>query len=321
MVRRGRFAPTPSGQLHIGNAFTALCAWLQIRQVGGQFLLRIEDIDKPRSRSAFAEQQQDDLRWLGLDWDEGPRVGGPSTPYEQSRREPLYEEALKRLKEDGWIYPCYCSRTELATIASAPHGLSSEGAAYPGFCRHLTDEERHLKEAVKAPSLRFKMSDDPIPFDDVIAGAQTFRSEVLRDFVVKRADGMFSYQLAVTVDDAAMGITDVMRGGDLLDSTPRQLALYAALGLTPPRFAHVPLLGDAESNRLSKRDNSLSLASLRAEGVAPERLIGLLAYLAGWLDRLEPIAAHSLIPRFHTNHLNKPLIPVSNDRLNWLRGL
>jgi glutamyl-tRNA synthetase len=320
MLRRGRFAPTPSGQLHIGNAFTALCAWLQMRQAGGQFLLRIEDIDKSRSRSAFAEQQQDDLRWLGLDWDEGPQIGGPCAPYEQSRREPLYEEALERLMENGRVYPCYCSRAELATIASAPHGLSSEGTAYPGLCRQLTHEERSAKEAAKEPSLRFMMPADPIGFDDVVTGMQTYESGTLGDFVVKRADGMFSYQLAVTVDDAAMQITDVLRGSDLLDSTPRQLALYAALGQQPPRFTHVPLLGDAAGSRLSKRDKSLSLAALRAEGVTPERLNGLFAYLAGWLDCPEPVSARALIPYFDTKPLNKRMIPVNDDQLGWLRG-
>jgi len=320
MLRRGRFAPTPSGQLHIGNAFTALCSWLQIRQAGGQFLLRIEDIDKLRSRPALAEQMQEDLQWLGLDWDEGPGIGGPFGPYEQSRRELLYDKALERLKADGLTYPCYCSRADLARIASAPHGLSSEGEAYPGLCRHLTDEKRRAKEAVKTPSLRFRMPDDPISFVDGITGTQTYGAETLRDFVVKRADGMFSYQLAVTVDDAAMGITDVLRGSDLLDSTPRQLALYGALGRKPPRFSHIPLLVDADGNRFSKRDKSLSLTALRAEGVAPERLSGLIGYLAGWLDHLEPVPAQALIPRFHTKCLNKRLIPVSGEQLRWLRS-
>jgi len=319
MVRRGRFAPTPSGQLHIGNAFTALAAWLQMRRAGGEFLLRIEDIDKPRSRPAFAEQQQDDLLWLGLDWDEGPRLGGPHAPYEQSLRETLYEDALVRLQQAGRIYPCYCSRAELAMIGSAPHGLSSEGAAYPGFCRHLTEEERALKAADKTPSLRFIMPARPISFDDAIAGKQMYAQEALGDFVVKRADGMFSYQLAVTVDDAAMGITDVLRGADLLDSTPRQLALFEALGLQPPQFAHTPLLGDEEGNRLSKRDKSLSLVSLRADGVKPERAVGLLAYLARWIDKLEPIAAGELIPLFGTAQLPSGIISVSREQLQWLR--
>ncbi|MGG1516916.1 tRNA glutamyl-Q(34) synthetase GluQRS [Paenibacillus oryzisoli] len=317
-MRRGRFAPTPSGQLHIGNAFTALCAWLQIRQAGGQFVLRIEDIDKGRSRPDLKTQQVDDLRWLGLDWDEGPQIGGPFAPYEQRHREALYEEALQQLHAKGCIYPCYCSRSELAAIASAPHGLSSEGPVYPGYCRQLSQDERLAKGAQKSPALRFAMPESISRFDDAIAGEQAFSASEIGDFVVKRADGMFSYQLAVTVDDAAMGITDVLRGSDLLDSTPRQLALYAALGLTPPRFAHAALLGDAEGSRLSKRDKSLSIAALRAQGAIPERLLGLLAHLAGWLAHPEPVTAAALIPYFHTQQLGNSMIRVTNDQLQWL---
>ncbi len=297
-IRRGRFAPTPSGLLHIGNAFTAVASWLQIRQANGQFVLRVEDIDTARSRADLALRQLDDLRWLGIDWDEGPDVGGPHAPYVQSERTPLYEAALERLKQSDLLYPCYCSRSELARIASAPHGLSSEGGAYPGICRHLTEEERQAKEAHKTPAFRFKMSGQPVTFIDGWAGEATFAGEAVSDFVVKRADGMFSYQLAVTVDDAAMGITDVLRGADLLDSTPRQLALYEALGLKAPSFAHVPLIVGADGERLSKRDRSLTLTSLRDAGVVPERLIGVLAKAAGWIDRQEPITARELIPSF-----------------------
>jgi len=306
MIRRGRFAPTPSGLLHIGNAFAALSAWLQMRQCGGTIALRMEDIDKTRSRTAFAEQILDDLQWLGLDWDEGPREGGLHAPYVQSAREPLYEEALERLQEAGRLYPCYCSRSDLATLASAPHGLASEGAAYPGFCRALTDEERMAKGALKSPSQRFVMPAGAIDFSDGWMGPQSFDGSALGDFVVKRADGMFSYQLAVVVDDAAMGITDVLRGADLLDSTPRQLALYNALGLRAPEFSHIPLLADETGARLSKRDKSLTLASLRENGAAPERLLGLLAAMAGWIDRPEPVGVRELIPLFE---------PVSGERL------
>lgn len=320
MTRRGRFAPTPSGLLHIGNAFAALCAWLQIRQAEGQFILRIEDIDKQRSRPELAAQQLDDLRWLGLDWDEGPDLGGPYAPYEQRHRDELYEAALTKLQQDGHLYPCYCSRADLAQIASAPHGLASEGAVYPGLCRHLSVAEREARAAEKSPSLRFIMPEGATCFTDAIAGLQAYNSSMLGDFVVKRADGMFSYQLAVVVDDHAMGITDVLRGCDLLDSTPRQLALYAALGYESPRFAHVPLLADAAGHRFSKRDKSLTLAALRSEGVSPERLVGLLAYLAGWVDKPEPIAAHMLLPLFRTTSLNTHLLPVKAAHLHWLRG-
>ncbi|GCL73172.1 tRNA glutamyl-Q(34) synthetase GluQRS [Paenibacillus naphthalenovorans] len=318
MTRRGRFAPTPSGLLHIGNAFTALAAWLQMRQAGGEFVLRIEDIDKARSRPAYAEQLQDDLLWLGIDWDEGPRVGGPCAPYEQSRRESLYEEALEQLQQAGRLYPCYCSRSELAAIGSAPHGLASEGAAYPGLCRSLSPAERQARAAKKTPALRFIMPPHELRFYDAVAGPQTCAGEALSDFVVKRADGMFSYQLAVTVDDAAMGITDVLRGADLLDSTPRQLALYEALGLRAPDFAHVPLLVDASGRRLSKRDSALTLAALRSAQVPPERLLGALAHLAGWIDRPEPLTARELIPFFGPVRTASGRLTVSEQLRHWL---
>ncbi|MFD0673243.1 tRNA glutamyl-Q(34) synthetase GluQRS [Cohnella sp. GCM10027633] len=298
MTRRGRFAPTPSGLLHIGNAFTALAAWLQMRQAGGEFVLRVEDIDTARSRADLAALQLEDLRWLGIDWDEGPDVGGTYAPYVQGERMPSYEEALRRLDEAGRLYPCYCSRSDLARVASAPHGLSSEGGAYPGLCRLLTEEERAVRAAAKPPAMRFRMDGGPVTFRDGMFGEVAFAGDEIGDFVVKRADGLFSYQLAVAVDDAAMGITDVLRGADLLDSTPRQLALYEALGLTAPSFAHVPLLMDANGRRLSKRDRSITLASLREAGTSPERLIGVLAGAAGWIDRPEPLSARELVSAF-----------------------
>ncbi|MCU6710634.1 tRNA glutamyl-Q(34) synthetase GluQRS [Paenibacillus sp. J5C_2022] len=318
MNRRGRFAPTPSGPLHIGNAFAALAAWLQMRHCGGGFVLRIEDIDKPRSRPAFAEQCLKDLRWLGLDWDEGPDTGGSHAPYEQSKREAYYEEALDKLRELELLYPCYCSRSELASIASAPHGLSSEGAPYPGLCRDLTREERERRALKKKPALRFKMPQGESCFKDGIAGKQCFAGESLGDFVVKRADGMFSYQLAVTVDDAMMGITDVLRGADLLDSTPRQLALYEALELKAPDFAHIPLIGDEDNPRLSKRDRSITLASLNDAGIAPERIIGLLAYLAGWIEHPEPVKASELVSCYHTDRLARGSLVFTSELRTWL---
>jgi glutamyl-tRNA synthetase len=322
MTRRSRFAPTPSGQLHIGNAFAALAAWLQIRQAGGEFVMRIEDIDKARSRPAFVEQMQHDLRWLGLDWDEGPLVGGPFAPYVQSLREHLYEEALEQLRRQRQVYPCFCSRSELAAISSAPHGLASEGAAYPGFCRELTDEERREKAASKQPAERFRMPAKEFRFEDELTHETIIMNGDAGDFIVKRADGMYSYQLAVIVDDAAMGITDVLRGADLLDSTPRQLALYEALGLKAPTFAHIPLLADATGTRLSKRDKSITLASLQASGLPAQRLIGALAYLAGWIDLPEPVAAQELIPLFGPVHSanENGLIVVNDSILNQLRS-
>jgi glutamyl-tRNA synthetase len=317
-VRRGRFAPTPSGQLHIGNARTALLAWLQMRRAGGVFVLRMEDIDKPRSRPEYARQILDDLRWLGLDWDEGPDAGGPFAPYVQSERQALYEEALNRLIQDGWLYPCYCSRADLMGMASAPHGLASEGPVYPGTCRRLTLEDRNAKSAVKTPSLRFAMPDRPVRFDDLTAGRQSFAPGAGGDFVVKRADGIIGYQLAVVVDDAAMGITDVMRGWDLLDSTPRQILLFEALGLPVPRFAHIPLLYGPDGRRLSKRHGDVTLSAIRASGTAPERVVGFLAYWSGLHDRPEPMKAADLIAGFDLAKIPREPVVCSDATLRSL---
>lgn len=320
MTRRGRFAPTPSGPLHIGNARTALLAWLQMRSAGGTFVLRMENIDKPRSRPALAMQIVDDLRWLGLDWEEGPDVGGPYGPYVQSMREDLYESALEKLRGDGLLYPCYCSRAELAAIASAPHGLSSEGPVYPGTCRTLAPELLAAKAAVKPPSLRFIVPDATIRFDDAVAGAQIASAAAGGDFVVRRADGLYGYQLAVVVDDAAMRITDVLRGDDLLDSTPRQLMLYEALGLPAPRFAHVPLLVGSDGRRLSKRDGAISVAEMRAAGTAPERIVGWLAYWSGLTDKPEPVKAAELIAGFDLARVPKEPVTVTEAALRDLSG-
>ncbi|MCZ8522092.1 MULTISPECIES: tRNA glutamyl-Q(34) synthetase GluQRS [Paenibacillus] len=309
-MRRGRFAPTPSGLLHIGNAFTALLAWLQIRKAGGSFVLRIEDIDTPRCRPEYKAQLVQDLIWLGLDWDEGPGSSGPSAPYEQSGRLAAYAEAARSLAGGGWLYPCYCSRAELSAVARAPHGLASEGAAYPGRCRHLTEAERQRRTARKAPSLRFAVPARDSAFTDGLAGEQRIPAGSLGDFVVQRADGLYSYQLAVTVDDAAMGITDVLRGADLLDSTPRQLLLCEALGLQPPAYHHVPLLCAPDGSRLSKRDRSLSLAALRSAGLPPQRLLGSLAHLAGLLDRPEPASAQELVACFEPSRLPKEPVRI-----------
>jgi glutamyl-tRNA synthetase len=317
---RGRFAPSPSGLLHIGNAFAALLAWLQVRSVRGVMILRIEDIDRDRSKPIFASQILDDLRWLGLDWDEGPDVGGPRWPYRQSDRLVLYEDALAKLDSAGHLYPCFCSRAELLAVARAPHGLASEGPAYPGTCRTLTESERRRRAAVKPPALRFALPCRDVRFSDLILGPRRVPAGTGGDFVVRRADGVIAYQLAVTVDDAAMLVTDVLRGSDLLDSTPRQILLYEALGLTPPRFAHAPLLVGPDGRRLAKRADDLSLTALRAAGVSPERLTGWLAHAGGLLARPEPIRAAELIPLFRAGSIPRAPVVVDDKRLRSLTG-
>lgn len=320
-VIRGRFAPTPSGQVHIGNARTALLAWLQVRHAGGELVMRMEDIDKTRSKADLAAQILDDLRWLGLDWDEGPDMGGPHTPYIQSQREPLYQQAINRLVQDGWLYPCFCRRADIMAIASAPHGLTEEGPRYRGTCRHLTPAQAAERAAGgKSPSLRFALPDEPSAFIDGVAGLQEFAPGAGGDFVVRRADGIYGYQIAVVVDDAAMGITDVLRGWDLLDSTPRQILLYQALGLPIPRFAHVPLLYGPDGQRLSKRHGAVTLAAMRAAGTPPEVIVGHLAYLSGLLERPEPVRPADLVGAFALERVPQGPVTLSQALLDALLG-
>ncbi|EXX85770.1 glutamyl-Q tRNA(Asp) ligase [Paenibacillus darwinianus] len=318
---RGRYAPTPSGELHIGNARTALLAWLQVRSTGGTFIMRMEDIDKPRSKPELAREALSDLRWLGIDWDEGPDKGGSFGPYVQSERQPLYEAAIDRLTAKGLLYPCYCSRAELAAVASAPHGLSAEGPAYPGSCRHLNEGERQERAQRKTPALRFAVPDRPIVFHDRTAGPQSFQAGEGGDFVVRRADGIVSYQLAVVVDDAAMEISDVLRGCDLIDSTPRQLLIYEALDKRPPRFAHVPLLLGADGKRLAKRHGAHSIRAMRESGLRPELIVGALAAMSGLLDRIEPITPLELASDFSLTRISDQPTVVDEGWLQRLRIL
>lgn len=317
---RGRFAPTPSGELHIGNAWTALLSWLQIRSANGTFVLRMEDIDTQRSRPHLARQILDDLYWLGLDWDEGPDVGGPFGPYTQSERMEYYDEALRQLDKQGYLFRCFCSRADLLAAARAPHGLSSEGPAYPGTCRNLTSEEAARKSLEKEPSLRFKVRHEQLVFHDGVAGTQTFDAAAGGDFIVRRADRMISYQLAVVVDDHMMRITDVLRGADLLDSVPRQLLLYNALGMTPPSFAHVPLFMGSDGKRLAKRHGGTSLAALRERKTAPEQLVGWLMWLAGLTPKPEPLTARECIPFFCMDKLPSAPIIITDETLACLHG-
>ncbi|MCA1828573.1 MAG: tRNA glutamyl-Q(34) synthetase GluQRS [Myxococcales bacterium] len=277
MVERGRFAPSPTGELHLGNARTALLSWLWARSTQGDYAMRVEDLDRPRVRPGMASRQLAELRWLGLDWD--------GDPVFQSARTPLYEDALRRLGAN--VYECFCSRAEVAAAASAPHG--DEGPRYPGTCRDLTRQERSERHKIRAPALRVRVPAGRIEFHDEIAGPQSFDVQgTTGDFVLRRADGIFAYQLAVTVDDGVMGITQVLRGADLLPSTARQILLHRLLGQNEPRWAHVPLVLSAEGERLSKRDKSLSLSSHKSSGVDPRRIVALLARMSGLDERGEP---------------------------------
>ncbi|MEA2564173.1 MAG: glutamyl-tRNA synthetase [Acidobacteriota bacterium] len=288
-VERGRYAPSPTGLIHAGNARTALAAWLSVRSQSGTFVWRLEDLDGPRVIPGMAEAAMEDLAWLGLDWDEGP--------YVQSERSAFYEEALARLAAAGRLFPCRRSRKDLQSIASAPHGPQA-GAPYPvAFRPERLDPDwfGHLSDA----AIRFQVHDRPVEWIDRIYGHQTERvDQTVGDFVLKRRDGLYAYQLAVVVDDLLMGINEVVRGADLLDSTARQIQLIEALGRTPPAYAHVPLVVNAQGEKLSKRDAGLTLRSLREAGVRPEALAGYLGWSLGILDRSEPCPAAELVPLF-----------------------
>jgi glutamyl-tRNA synthetase len=307
---RGRFAPSPSGFMHLGNAWTALLAWLDIRKLGGSMVLRMEDLDPQRSKDGFAEALMQDMRWLGLDWDEGPDVGGAYGPYKQSERTGFYEATLEILIQKGLVYPCFCSRAELRNAATAPHAGESE-YLYSGRCSSLSAVKAELlKKNGRRPSLRLRVDTDEISFNDELYGQQSQNlRQICGDFVIRRADGVFAYQLAVVIDDAAMAINRVVRGADLLASTPRQIRIWRLLGAQPPAFLHVPLLYGTDGSRLSKRHGSLALHSLRQSGVRPEVILGQLAAWAGMLEKPEPVRANELIELFSIERLpKKPVI-------------
>ena len=314
----GRFAPSPTGDLHLGNARTALLAWLHARAAGGRFILRMEDLDAGRVRDEYYETQLRDLRWLGLDWDEGPHVDGPNAPYLQSRRRELYRAALARLEDAGSIYECFCSRREILEAASAPHAGDDEGPCYPGTCLRLEEEERRRRHDLReASALRFRTPTGTVAFQDLLQGDVAFEpAREVGDFVVRRKDGVAAYQLAVVVDDAAMGITHVVRGADLLPSTARQILLYRALDLPIPAWVHVPLLLGPDGERLAKRHEAPSLRELRESGVEPERVVGLLARSCGLLNEGEDCLATELVPRFSLDLLPKG--PTILPETAWL---
>lgn len=303
MRPRGRYAPSPTGWIHLGNARTALVAWLSIRSQDGTFVWRLEDLDPPRTVPGTAEAALEDLTWLGLDWDEGPRKGGPYAPYVQSERYAHYEAALQRLSEAGRLFPCKRSRRDLQQLASAPHGTGGL-PPYPKAFRpgHLADDWFDALVRMDRPdaAIRFKVLDDGVSFTDRVQGPLTEQvDQTVGDFVLKRRDGLYAYQLAVVVDDLLMDITEVVRGSDLLASTARQIQLIEALGGPVPAYAHVPLVVNAAGEKLSKRDDGLTLRALRVAGVHPEQIVGYLAYTLGLLDAPVGCRPEALVPAFN----------------------
>lgn len=298
-----RLAPSPTGALHLGNARTFLINWLLARQNGWKILLRIEDLDGPRIKPDAAQQAIDDLNWLGIDWDQGPVY--------QSTRTDDYTAAVQKLLATGHAYPCICSRKEVETAASAPH--AEDGSArYPGTCRgRFATVEAARKFTGKAPAIRFQVPDEKMEWTDQFAGPQSHDLAALGDFVIAKADGTPAYQLATTVDDAAAGVTHIVRGDDLLDSTPRQILLHRALQLpTPlPHYFHLPLVVGPDGRRLAKRHGDTRLATYRNAGLPVQRILSM---LAGWcgVATTEPIAnLNQLIDRFELKGIShQPIV-------------
>lgn len=313
----GRMAPSPTGGLHLGHARTFLIAWLAARSRGGRVVLRVEDLDASRVRPEARQGALDDLAWLGLDWDEGPDIGGPSAPYVQSERLELYVAALETLKFREAVYPCTCTRADIQRAASAPHS-EEEGTSYPGTCSgRSAAEARHLGDRPFA--WRFRIPPGTITWQDLYQGAVSMDpARAGGDFLVARNGVGPSYQLAVVVDDAAMGINQVIRGADLVISTPRQIHLYRALGLTAPAFGHVPLAVSPDGRRLAKRDSSLKLATLRELGVDPRRLVGSLAVSCGWSEEVVPSSPRDWLDRFDLGRIPADPWVVTPD---WMESL
>ena len=282
----GRFAPTPSGRMHLGNVFAALMSWLSPKSQGGDWILRMEDLDTLRTKAEYAELLRDDLRWLGLNWDEETEP--------QSTRSAVYDRYFEELREKNLLFPCYCTRSQLHNV-NAPH-LSDGTYVYAGTCRNLTAEERAAQK--RLPSWRVMVPDREYAFTDLVQGP--YRENLLTDcgdFVVRRADGVYVYQLAVTVDDGESGVTEVVRGWDLLGSAPRQMYLQELFGFEHPTYAHIPMLMAPEGRRLSKRDQDLDMGALRSR-LTPEQLIGVLAHAAGLTENAKPISAVELATVF-----------------------
>ena len=284
----GRFAPTPSGRLHLGNILCAMLAYLSARSAGGRFLLRIEDLDVPRCPRRLASQAIDDLTWLGFTWDEAPLY--------QSERSAVYADYLATLTRRGLTYPCFCTRAQLNACA-APN-LGDTQRVYPGTCARLSPEEAARLAQTRTPAIRLRVPAEDVSFVDGLWGRQTENlARECGDFVLRRSDGLYGYQLAVVVDDALSGVTEVVRGRDILSATPRQLYLQRLLGFSEPAYVHIPLLTDAHGRRLAKRDRDLDLSVL-AKRLRPEEILGALAFSAGLQEEPRPRTLEALLPDF-----------------------
>lgn len=324
---RGRLAPSPTGALHLGNARSFLIAWLRARHNGGRLVLRMEDLDHPRHKPEAKEQALADLRWLGLDWDEGPDIGGRAAPYTQSRCLDHYRLAIEKLFALGLVYPCVCSRKDVAAGQSAPH-RDDFTVPYNGACRERFPGQtagqcyaaaKACLPAGRLPAWRFRALAGPVELFDLFHGRQDMRDGRERgDFVLARHPEGAGYMLAVVVDDARMGISEVVRGDDLLPVTGQQLQLYRALGLSPPAFLHLPLVVGEDGRRLAKRHGDTRLARYREQGVAPEKIVGLLAWWCGWAKLGEWLRPADLLGRFDLSHLPERPVVMTAETENYL---
>lgn len=301
----GRLAPSPTGAQHLGNARTYLIAWLAGRVKAGRVILRVEDIDTPRVKPWATRQAIDDLRWLGLDWDEGPDIGGPAAPYLQTERSHFYQQALERLIAAGQAYPCVCTRSDIEQAASAPH-IGQEGPRYPGTCSHW-----RLGDPLPPPHTfcwRLRSQDQLVQIDDAVVGPVAMNpARDLGDFPLTRKDSQAAYQLAVVVDDAAMGVDQVVRGDDLLPSAFRQLQIGRALDLPSPQYAHLPLVVGHDGKRLAKRHGDTRLSWYRENGVRAEQIIGWAAYSIGLTDAYCECRPRELLSVFAWEKINARL--------------
>jgi nondiscriminating glutamyl-tRNA synthetase len=318
---RVRFAPSPTGQLHLGNARTALFNWLYARHEGGDFILRIEDTDTARSTAESEAAILEDLRWLGLDWDEGPEVGGDFGPYRQSERGEFYRREADRLLSEGRAYPCYCTDAELEERRETARAGGTE-PHYDGRCRDLSDEERRALEAEgRSPVLRVRGPERDVGIDDIVRGRVTFDRGMLGDFIIMRSDGRPTYNFAVVVDDVLMRITHVIRAEDHLSNTLRQLLLYEAMGVEPPAFAHVSMVIAADGSKLSKRHGAASVGDVRSAGYLPAAVANYIALL-GWShpEAKEILSLEEMAGVFELSRVNSSPAAFDEQKLTWVNG-
>jgi len=320
MKVRVRFAPSPTGPLHIGGARSALFNFLYARKMGGEFIVRFEDTDLERSRPEFEQEIIESLEWLGLSWDEGVKVGGPHEPYRQTERLDTYRERAEQLLATGWAYPCFCTEAELEEERNELL-RRGEMPRYLGRCRHLSPEERRVKlaDGIK-PTIRFQVPRGRVyVVEDLVRGNVAFESDNVGDFIIMKSDGIPTYNFAVVVDDSLMGVTHVIRAEEHLSNTPRQLMLYEALGITPPQFAHVSLILGQDRQKMSKRHGATSVIQYRQRGYLPEALVNFLALL-GWAPEGEEeiLSLEEMIQAFSLDRVAKNPAVFDMDKLNWM---